>query len=311
MSCEEFLNNPNPWVLVICGGIIAAIVAGLILNKIIKRKKDKGVEIKQESAGSQAQIAREDARPIQTIVGDVGPGATVNIIENLNVYLNGLPDTTGREKELFNRGREYESNFQWTEAISSYQECLTLVQEPSKKIALLSLIGKCFFIQGPLNEALVNYHEAMDLSKQSGNQEGLAGVLNNIGQIYIYKKDFKKAQKNLQKAYEIYKDIAPSSQRIASQGMAIGSAYLAQGNLIKALEYLQKSLDLNEDIEPKSIKTANRLNNIAGVYLSQGNSKKALECLQKALDIFTAEGAKKEIDMVMKNIETIKKKMSN
>ena len=311
MPPKDFWSDPNPWLLGIVGAAIAGILAGIVLHFLFRKRrrdrsrrvsaKDRAVAIDEVEASSQVRIITGDARAVQITAGAGGV---------LNVYLDGLPDTTGKEKELFDKGQAHERNFQWGEAIETYRKCLGLEPEPSERIALHILIGNSFEVQGQLEEALGNYHEAMDLAKQFSNRAGLAGALNNIGAVYREQGELKKAVDYHQRALEINQEIAPRSSETATCLDNIGRVHHEQGEPKKALDYYQRALEIDQEIAPRSSGTATNLNNIGGVYHEQGEFKKALDYYQRALEILDAVGAQPLKRMVEQTIAVLREEIT-
>ena len=110
-------------------------------------------------------------------------------------------------------------------------------------------------------------------------------MLNNIGGIYMDKKDLPKALAYYNKSLVIHeenndkKGVSTSLNNIA--GIYRGLS-LEQGDLSTALLYFFKSLKLSEELNDRQ-GIASTLNNIGRIYYDKNNIVKALEYGNKGL----------------------------
>ncbi|MBW8060807.1 MAG: tetratricopeptide repeat protein, partial [Solirubrobacterales bacterium] len=117
--------------------------------------------------------------------------------------------------------------------------------------------------------------------EESGNKQGIAISLNNIGRIYYNQGNPDKSLEYYLQSLEIRKEIN-DKQGIASSLNNIGVIYYNQGNpdkvypverdslFNKALEYYLQSLEIRKEINDKQ-GIAMSLNNIGSIYNNQGN----------------------------------------
>ncbi|GAJ09483.1 unnamed protein product, partial [marine sediment metagenome] len=75
-------------------------------------------------------------------------------IDGIAVYLDGLPETPNKQRRsLFSAGLGAMDEYKYEEAIRHFRECLVSATEQSEKVALLNLIGICFYSVSRINEA--------------------------------------------------------------------------------------------------------------------------------------------------------------
>lgn len=133
-------------------------------------------------------------------------------------------------------------------------------KEPKNWIAYQEY-GYFLIRKGRYEEAIKNYQTVMSLTPKN------IRTLNNIGTVYLYMGDFKKAARALENAVAI----EPSSLALSN----IGSTYYYMGDFENAIEAYQQAIKL----EPTNIQY---LNNIADAYVFfSGGSKLADEYAKK------------------------------
>jgi len=112
-------------------------------------------------------------------------------------------------------------------------------------------------------------------------------LFNDIGVIFILKKDFEKSLEYHLKAMAIQEKVLGKEHFETSTSYNnIGHAYCEKGDYEKALEYHFKALEIIEQILGKEHPhTARSYNNIGSVYNFLGNYEKALEYHYKSLAI--------------------------
>ena len=219
-------------------------------------------------------------------------------------YLDGLPQATSKIKKTFTEGMEHKKKYEYDEAIKLFREALAQGTTGSQKVALLILIGNCFFEQARFAEAEGHYKEAAAAAKEAKDQAELATNYNNIGAIYQSKGDYDKALEYYQKSLKIKGQIGDQAG-LAAIYNNIGLIYDSKGDYDKALEYYQKSLKITEQIGDQA-GLATTYNNIGLICKSKGDYDKALNYAQRAFSIFEQIGAKDKAKQVKENIEAIK-----
>jgi tetratricopeptide (TPR) repeat protein len=193
-------------------------------------------------------------------------------IGKINRYLNGwiklLP--TDIKRITFEDGIKAMDSNQWNEAIATFRSLL-LESEGSKKVALLGLIGICFYQQEELEQALGHYDESLDLATKISEKEGIIANLNNIGLIYDKQGDFDKAIDNFTKTIEINPNDADAYY---NRGIAYGK----KGEFDKAIVDFTKAIEINP-------KYADAYNNRGMAYRKKGELDKAIADYTKTIEI--------------------------
>ena len=165
-------------------------------------------------------------------------------------YLDGLPQATSKIKKTFTEGMEHKKKYEYDEAIKLFREALAQGTTGSQKVALLILIGNCFFEQARFAEAEGHYKEAAAAAKEAKDQAGLATNYNNIGAIYQSKGDYDKALEYYQKSLKITEQIGDQAG-LATTYNNIGLICKSKGDYDKALNYAQRAFSIFEQIGAK------------------------------------------------------------
>jgi len=139
-------------------------------------------------------------------------------------------------------------------------------------------------LQGRLPDAITCFHRAKELYEEIGNDDGLAGVLTNLGNTHEDLDQLPDAIDSHQQAATLYEEVGNQ------HGHAIALANLAYaertlGQLAEALEhYEEAALDFHLAGDPYN--TARLQDNIAHLHLTMGNDTDAQESHEQALDLF-------------------------
>ncbi|MEQ8238767.1 MAG: tetratricopeptide repeat protein [Cyclobacteriaceae bacterium] len=103
--------------------------------------------------------------------------------------------------------------------------------------------GNSKTMTGDLDGAIEDFREVERVQRRSGKRDGLASIMSNIGAVYFYKGDLRKAIDN----YQLAKEEAEISEDPVMIGVAIqnmGEAYIYLKQFDKAAEMLTESLEL-------------------------------------------------------------------
>ena len=135
-----------------------------------------------------------------------------------------------------------------------------------------------------------SYFKVLKMNEESGDKNGIAKVLNNIGNVYRDQHDYPKALEYFFKSLKMNEELG-SKFMIALNLVNIGLVYADQKDYPKALEYYLKSLKMNEELGNKS-GIGISLTTIGLAYWNQSDYPKALEYDFKALKINEELGSK-------------------
>lgn len=135
-----------------------------------------------------------------------------------------------------------------------------------------------------LEAAIAQYERVLARLRQQGDREGAADILNRIGLLHVYSRQYRVALDRYNQALQIYRDtgnIALEAYLLTS----IGDVYKLLLQDRTALDYYQQALPLRRDAE-LPLGVAATLNNMAGAYRNLGEFQQALESYREALDIY-------------------------
>lgn len=134
------------------------------------------------------------------------------------------------------------------------------------------------------NEELKYQIETLKIHRESGNRQGEANTLANIGYLYNSKEKYEEALNYFTKALQINIEIG-GRQGEANQLLNLGSTFRLLGDKIKALEYCNKALKLHTKISYKQGQ-ANTLSLMGNIYVDEGAFNDAANYYRDALKIY-------------------------
>jgi tetratricopeptide (TPR) repeat protein len=160
-----------------------------------------------------------------------------------------------------------------------------------------------FYNRNEKDRALQLYNRALEMATAAGDQDYIAGCLNDIGAILKSEHKFDESLNYYQKALlqnEQARNISNRHQIVNN----IGAIYLAQGKYDKALEQFQTALKIAEMLGLASYK-AKYLSNIGMVHKKKGEIEKAIKKYEEALHIIDLLGDIPQKGLLLNNIATI------
>lgn len=160
----------------------------------------------------------------------------------------------------YNRqGIGYANKGNFNEAVKCFKKALSLIPNANS----CYFLGLTFHKKGKLDEAEINYREATKLSPN------FSMAHNNLGTIYLEKKDYLKAILQFNSAIS-------SDPKNSSAYNNLGNAYKFTGKPDEVIKNYKKALEL----EPNTPET---LNNLGLIYFEQKDYENSLEYLRKAI----------------------------
>lgn len=197
-----------------------------------------------------------------------------------------------------NLGGVYHVKSDFINALKKFQDMLREARKfKNTRLESMALqrIGKVYELQNDFDRALKLYEEAHEIEKNlANNSVNLAFVLNNIGNIYSYREEYKKALNyqlqslKLREAQSINPNIGYSYNDIAL-------IYEALDSVDKAQKYYKKSLIIFEQIDQKwEISVIG--NNLARSYFNLGEYDKAFNLTKQAYQAGVDIGAYSSIE---------------
>jgi two-component system, sensor histidine kinase PdtaS len=225
-----------------------------------------------------------------------------SLIDSLKTVLNNSNPDTNRVILLSNLCFEY-ANSDPNEALvyGHLGESLASQLKYKKGTALCKAkMGLVYFNQGQYENALVHYLQALKISEEIGDKNGISDNLCNIGTVYRTQKKYDKALEYQFRALAI-DEATGNRYAIASDHTNIGNIYFDAADYQKAMIYYPKALKAFEALAEKQ-NVATVLNNIGAIYFNRKSYKMAIENFNRAIKIYDAEGDKVGIAIDLNNI---------
>lgn len=183
------------------------------------------------------------------------------------------------------QGEIHELQFQMAEATSKYAEAVRL--SPSN-LKYRLWYGLTLRNTGDSRGAIMQFDEALGLSRKNKNQLSEASALEGLGLASIALSQYRKAITYLEQALKINHD----SGNLLTEGAVmahLGVAYSGLDQYSDAIGYLKEALEINRKIEDLRGE-ASVLNNLGAVYRAMGEDPKAMEYHKQAIAIFRQIG---------------------
>ncbi|MEK7275035.1 MAG: tetratricopeptide repeat protein, partial [Candidatus Desantisbacteria bacterium] len=181
----------------------------------------------------------------------------------------------------------------WLQMVSDKQNLLQEYRHkrPNDKASIavvLSDMAWALYQTEKLDEALLQYQEALKIDREIGDRQCEAIRLGNIGVVYLDLEQTEEALISHQEALKIDQELG-YRQNEAIQLSSIGMVYERLGRIEEALEHHQEALKINQELGYRQGE-AIQLSSIGMVYQNSGKLQDALEYHQKALNIFQELG---------------------
>jgi serine phosphatase RsbU (regulator of sigma subunit) len=174
--------------------------------------------------------------------------------------------------------------------------------------ALINL-GAAYSATKEYKRAVDNYTDAVILFDQEKEYETVGVLWDKICEAYLAFNDYPDALEASKKALEAYKN-AKLKKGIASSMLDIGDNYFKQKKFELAVNYYKQSLKEYDELKDSKMKLT-VLNRIGIAFSNWGNYEDAYSYLNDALEIAKKNKMTSEEFAISKNIEVIKKNMTN
>lgn len=172
----------------------------------------------------------------------------------------------------------------------------------------IGVIYKSLGTKDDLFKALVYYEKCLAIQEKI-KDPNIGTTTNNIGLVYLEKKDFTKALEYFNKA-QLYFDKYPNPYAIADLNYNYGYYYKEVNNTNKAIEYTNKALNGYSNIENK-FGIAKTYANLGAIYLVQKKYDNALSCTNKGLVLANELKIFDQIQTFEKTLSEIYEKQNN
>ena len=184
-------------------------------------------------------------------------------------------------------------------ADKKYDEALALLeqfleQNPIVYQAHLS-IGDCYREKGELDKAIEEYNRALEKAQKDKEmgKETVAKALAALGEIYLRKDDFEKAQNYFKQSIETY----PENEILAYN---VGEIYFSNQKIDEAIHYFELSTQIRPDYSPSYLK-------LGYVYLNKGDYEKAKLNFNKFLELDPESSEAPAVKNIVDYLEKTKK----
>ena len=200
--------------------------------------------------------------------------------QSLRMY-ESIKDETGIANLLNNIAAVYSDQGDDSKALEYSLRSLSISERLKDTLRILSAmntVANIYYNKKTTWDTALNYLlRALPLCIATGNTEAQGVMMENIGEIYFYKKDYNKAE-------EYYKgaiDVLGNSVNSPFAYMGIAKIHLTNGRYDEALRYNQIAYDMAEKLDGK-LNMLRALHGIANVYKARGEYATALSYFNRA-----------------------------
>ncbi|OFX55422.1 MAG: hypothetical protein A2046_12435 [Bacteroidetes bacterium GWA2_30_7] len=152
------------------------------------------------------------------------------------------------------------------------------------------------------DSALIYVNKSLSIAKKENDERFIMKANNELGIIYWYKGDYKKAQTFLNEAYKAGEKFTDTLVLISAR-FNIGNINITQGNYEAALENFNDVLNYIGTSD--SIRLAQTYNSFGNIYLYQSDYVKALEYYANSVNILERVHSSKDLALSYNNLGII------
>lgn len=164
--------------------------------------------------------------------------------------------------------------------------------------------------KGNYDEARQNYEKAASLYHDDNDAEGEAFVLSRLGELEISLEDFERAEKSLQAAAELVKNLTFSQNTYADVLIKLSKMETARGELEKALKLIRQGQEVASQIDNRDLQ-GDAYDHEAYIFLMRNQEKEALVAYGKAAEMFRLDGTSLKEASVLRAMARIEMKNRN
>lgn len=199
----------------------------------------------------------------------------------------GIGQDTEREDLLAAADSLSESGY-YPEAIEKYKafiEAQGKISSGEKQLISKRYldIAVCYYQLDKYPDAIEWFRKALQLQQETGDLDGVASSLNNIGLNYKMMGNYEKAIEYYEQTIKIDEELGKGNE-IAVTFNNIGMVYISWGKYDKAIENIEKSLRLRQTLNDKK-GIAKALNNLGLVYTEWKKYDQAIQYFQESYRI--------------------------
>ena len=199
-------------------------------------------------------------------------------VEESMALAKAIDFKAGYADALDNKGKIFETRFDYTNAMAHYVAALKIQQTSNNQVGISrskNNIGKLFFLQEDYTSALDNLNQALVIVKPTAENQLKSDIYFNIGNVFLSKKTYGDATKNFNAAMTLM--IKNKQYTDASElSNMLGDIEKDLGRYDEALVYYQQAYDIDSSMNDV-VALARDQSNISMIYLAQSAYEEAIE----------------------------------
>ncbi len=202
---------------------------------------------------------------------------------NLRFSIN---DSTDAARSLYSIGSTFYSLTNYDSALFYLYKSLALKEKLGMDASSINdhtVIGLIFFHLFETDKSMEHQLKALELSRQN-NDKNIVHVLNNLGLVYLDKKQYQDAIEQFEEVVRRLKETGTVNNLLGGALDNIGLCYIELENYEKAIQYQLEGLKIRKEINYKW-GIANSSKNIGKCYVKLKDAKNALKHLNEGLPI--------------------------
>jgi predicted ATPase len=241
---------------------------------------------------------------------NLAPRESIQFFEQATnlIILSGRTDDRYPEILEF-LGELYELDGNYTSALASYTNVLELSPSMPTTAKILMKKGRVFQAQSDYENAISTFEQGISLAQESGFNFWKAKINGYLGKIFLRKGQYELALE-LQRDYLKESQIAGVAREIGQAYMNLGGVYWFMNNHLMAIKHWEEALTIFKAL--KYLQGIANVNDNLGVgYSSLGQFEKSLEHYKSSEQIMAKIGDVKGTSMVLLNIGVLYDRMGN
>lgn len=191
---------------------------------------------------------------------------------------------TSQKLLLFEKTLDQIKHQNFEKSIKLSDQAIALAEKAkdfSTKGNLLRLKGNAYYFKGNYDSCSIYFYKSLQILTKHDSPKNLLLLYNDFGRLYRKLKDYPRALKNYESAFQIEKKLN-NEELLATIYNESGIVYEEMGNFDEAINRYQKSLKIQEK-RKDLVGQGYSLEFIGGAYLLQKEFSKSENYLQKAL----------------------------
>jgi tetratricopeptide (TPR) repeat protein len=182
---------------------------------------------------------------------------------------------------------------------------MTILSTDARNVAItwtLNNRGVLYYKTNNLSKAESDFSEGLELGRGAvkrfpeivDNVEGIAVILNNLGNLYLTNGRIEEARKAFEESSSLYKQLSELSVEMVQSESAtvlnnLGALLISNGEFSDAEKKLKESLNIRKELEERGVayqevRVGSTLNNLGILHLKREEFAEALRKFQKATD---------------------------